>query len=427
MKKLEVPNLTFFLPLLIAACSGGGGGAPAGPIEDVIVGDDHFEIRGTQTVLDLSANDGVLPEGTVIEIVQSSENDSSVNLGATFPITGVPYLPDPRNYDWPWSSVLDGSGWETPHSDHFFYVLVSEGEVIGGPYEVTIDIEAFLYVDSREGDDGNDGSAEAPLKTLTTAVSKAERGSIIKVLPGDYDEANGEVFPIVIDKSISLIGDLLNSGRGESHQCACATTVRGAGEYYILEEDIVIEATFVLRGDSSEGAVIAGVILSGDLDDDQDTYEDVTLVYMTGRGHEIANSFLSSAGVGIRCGYADSNRVSVCEVRHCMVGVYGHDSFGENLVRQSYLSANMYGVYLERANDLNLGTEQDYGENWLNGNRVGLVFENLPASPQDACGNTWNEFPLRVLDPLHPNGVEEHYDVLISHADMVDVRGGEGR
>ena len=91
------------------------------------------------------------------------------------------------------------------------------------------------------------------------------------------------------------------------------------------------------------------------------------------------------------------------------------------------INGNMYGVYLEQANDLNLGTEQDFGENWLGVNRVGLIFENLPASPQDACGNIWNEFPLRVLDPLHPNGVEEHYDVIVPHADMVDVRGGEAQ
>jgi len=426
MKKLEISNLTIFLSLLIAACSGGGGGAPAGPVEDVIVGDDHFEIRATQTVLDLSVNDGALPEGAVIEIVQSSIYDSSVSHGATFPITGVPYLPGPRGVDWPWSSVLDGPGGETPHSDHFFYVLVSEGEVIGGPYEVTIDVEAFLYVDSRGGDDGNDGSAEAPLKTITTAVSMAERGSIIKVLPGDYDEANGEVFPIVIDKPLSLIGDMSTSGGGSSFQCDCATTVRGAGEYYIPEEDVVIEATFVLRDDSGKGAVIAGLFLSGDLDGDDETQEGVTLVYMTGRGHEVASSLLFSGTVGVRCGYADSCKVTYCEVRYCLVGVYGHDSLGGNPVRMSSITRNMYGVYLELPNDLNLGTELDSGENWFGMNRIGLIFEDMPASPQDAYGNSWNEFPLRVLDPVNPN-VEEHYDVLASHVDMVDARGGDAQ
>ena len=53
-----------------------------------------------------------------------------------------------------------------------------------------------LYV-SPEGDNGNDGSLESPMKSITAAAALLSAGEEVRVLPGTYSVANtGEVFPI---------------------------------------------------------------------------------------------------------------------------------------------------------------------------------------------------------------------------------------
>ena len=53
-----------------------------------------------------------------------------------------------------------------------------------------------LYV-SPAGDDGNDGSLETPMKSITAAVVLLGAGEEVRVLPGTYSVGDtGEVFPI---------------------------------------------------------------------------------------------------------------------------------------------------------------------------------------------------------------------------------------
>ena len=58
------------------------------------------------------------------------------------------------------------------------------------------------------GSDGNNGSAGAPLRSLTAAVTAPTPGmaKIIRVAPGTYDAANGEIFPLSLAPGIEIFG-----------------------------------------------------------------------------------------------------------------------------------------------------------------------------------------------------------------------------
>ncbi|MFZ1946296.1 MAG: choice-of-anchor D domain-containing protein [bacterium] len=80
------------------------------------------------------------------------------------------------------------------------------------------------YVHASSGADINPGTVRAPFKTVTHAVTAAGPGKTICVLPGIYDAALGETFPIRLQQGQSLLGDVANKGVGPD-----PTTIYGAG------------------------------------------------------------------------------------------------------------------------------------------------------------------------------------------------------
>ncbi len=54
------------------------------------------------------------------------------------------------------------------------------------------------YVDAVNGSNSNDGTSTAePFKTITKALSYSNAGGTVMIMPGVYDVANGETFPLV--------------------------------------------------------------------------------------------------------------------------------------------------------------------------------------------------------------------------------------
>jgi len=63
------------------------------------------------------------------------------------------------------------------------------------------------YVNVSSGNDGNDCSTSgSACKTLTAAISKASAGDTIVLSTGTYSATSGEVFPITIDKDLTIRG-----------------------------------------------------------------------------------------------------------------------------------------------------------------------------------------------------------------------------
>jgi uncharacterized repeat protein (TIGR01451 family) len=64
-----------------------------------------------------------------------------------------------------------------------------------------------VYVDAVNGNNvtGN-GSATSPWRTITKALTHVAPGDTIRVLPGTYDAAIGEMFPLALRSGLTLIG-----------------------------------------------------------------------------------------------------------------------------------------------------------------------------------------------------------------------------
>ncbi len=75
-------------------------------------------------------------------------------------------------------------------------------------------IDADLYVDALTGDDSNDGSYGAPMRTITAALAAAGSGDVVAVFPGQYDQPHGETFPLEIGEDVIVVGDPSHRGMG---------------------------------------------------------------------------------------------------------------------------------------------------------------------------------------------------------------------
>ncbi len=69
-----------------------------------------------------------------------------------------------------------------------------------------------LYVNPSNGRDSNPGSAQAPFKTLATALKKAAMGMTIALAPGTYSPASGEQFPLIVPTGVTVKGDEASKG-----------------------------------------------------------------------------------------------------------------------------------------------------------------------------------------------------------------------
>ncbi len=80
-----------------------------------------------------------------------------------------------------------------------------------------------LYVNPATGSDSAAGSQSAPLKTLTKALNQAQSGTQIQVAAGNYNAANGEVFPLQVPSGVKVVGNEQNKGTG--------ILIEGSGQY----------------------------------------------------------------------------------------------------------------------------------------------------------------------------------------------------
>ena len=139
------------------------------------------------------------------------------------------------------------------------------------------------WVDASAGSDANLGTRTAPFRTITHAVSTAGTGKTIKVMPGTYDTALGETFPIQLLSNQILVGDEANKGSGST-----PTRIDGHGSLGIDS----FSATLV----GAEGAQISGLELG------KTTYQfALYALWVDGVTMQIHdNTFITSSYGGIR-------------------------------------------------------------------------------------------------------------------------------
>jgi parallel beta-helix repeat protein len=105
------------------------------------------------------------------------------------------------------------------------------------------------YVHASSGSDANPGTIQEPFKTITHAVAAAGPNKTVCVMPGTYNAALGESFPIYLQQGQSLVGDVPNKGAG-----VVRTLVSGSGYAGHLPWADVLAAVVV-----AEGSYVAGL------------------------------------------------------------------------------------------------------------------------------------------------------------------------
>lgn len=106
------------------------------------------------------------------------------------------------------------------------------------PVPPTIVPLSSIYVNAKTGNDSTgNGMQSSPYKTLTKAVtvlasskSLSSSGVTIYLSNGTYDAANGEIFPIVVPKSVTVSGS--NYGSGPKN----GTYIDGSGQDRTFEQ-----------------------------------------------------------------------------------------------------------------------------------------------------------------------------------------------
>ena len=81
-----------------------------------------------------------------------------------------------------------------------------------------------LYVNPATGsDNAGAGSQSAPFKTISKALKQAQSGTNIQLATGNYNAANGEVFPLAVPSGVTVVGNESNKGNG--------ILIEGSGQY----------------------------------------------------------------------------------------------------------------------------------------------------------------------------------------------------
>ena len=82
----------------------------------------------------------------------------------------------------------------------------------------------LIYVNPTIGSDGNSGSQQAPLKTITQALKQSASGAKIQLVPDNYNASTGEIFPLVIPFGVTIIGNEQDKGTG--------ILINGSGKHF---------------------------------------------------------------------------------------------------------------------------------------------------------------------------------------------------
>jgi parallel beta-helix repeat protein len=107
-----------------------------------------------------------------------------------------------------------------------------------------------VYVNPTAGSDSATGSQQAPLKTITQALKQVSSGSQIQLAEGYYNAASGEIFPLHVPVTVTIVGN-------ESHK-GSNVLIEGSGEYRsptLAKQNV----TFIL---SSNGAELRGITVT---------------------------------------------------------------------------------------------------------------------------------------------------------------------
>jgi parallel beta-helix repeat protein len=153
------------------------------------------------------------------------------------------------------------------------------------------------YVSAATGNDTNAGTLISPFKTITAALRRAATGTAVQVMPGTYDAANGEIFPIVVPNGVSLIGN--ETVKGDPWG-ACQVLVMGAGMFAGL-------SNWAAAIEPTNGSTVAGLTIESGM---------MSLVTVSGlalrdTGVTVRNNTIRNSEIGIVLWYGSGGNTIV--------------------------------------------------------------------------------------------------------------------
>jgi hypothetical protein len=272
----------------------------------------------------------------------------------------------------------------------------------------------MVHVDASTGnDDTGTGSLADPLKSITAGLGIAESGMTVLAAAGLYDAANGEVFPLEVPDSVSLVGEDWENTviRGHSETAIYHHTVWIPGDEsslrkFTIEEGEVIEEHWdlVVYVDGATGALLDSIRVL-----DRSDFGVFRVWYATET--RIENCYLGTddgytMGHGIEFNTDEGNTV----IKNCTaMGFYmgiALNNTANPLIEGCTIEENAKGVYLccpslpdHNPNpDLGGGARNSSGGNIIRDN-TSCGVENGSSYAVYAKFNTWtNDPPIEGID-----------------------------
>ncbi len=272
---------------------------------------------------------------------------------------------------------------------------------------------AVIYVDPVNGTPNGTGSAQAPYKTISTALDRAQPGAVIQLAPGIYSATTGEVFPLTIKSGVTLIGDestkgqtrvIVGSGnyvsptfarqnvtiRAESGSTIAGVTIanpssRGTGLWIESANPTVKNNTFTINNRD-------GIFLTGNANP---TVESNVFTQNSGNGISVArtasgqirNNLFLDTGFGLAVGGSSTPEISNNQLYQNRAGLFISDSARPTLRGNFIENSKQDGVVITASALPDLGTAENPGNNLIRNNTRYDVYNSTRSNVVTAVGN----------------------------------------
>ncbi|HYO56489.1 DUF1565 domain-containing protein [Archangium sp.] len=243
-----------------------------------------------------------------------------------------------------------------------------------------------FYVDATTGNDGTNtpGTSAQPFRSITHALTKASSGQTIKLLPGTYSAATtGEIFPLIVQPGVCLMGDVANKGGGST-----PTRVEGLGKvtYPSGEEYNVAIGT-------KSDAIVAGLTISNKgagvgiqpMGDGAIIYGNTIMGETTSIGY---------SGIFLRASFT-KHKILLNRITNQEDGITASNYSLAGLAESNIITGNLHGVLFltpDEALDLGGGSLMSSGKNQIYCNSRMDVWTNYD-STRNLANNQWDHVP----------------------------------
>ena len=300
--------------------------------------------------------------------------------------------------------------------------------------------DKIIYVNPETGSDnpGSGVSAATPTKTITNALTQAQPGTVIQLVPGEYTEESGEVFPLAIKQGVTLRGD--EQTKGEN------IVITGGGNYVSptfarqsvtvrAEKDSTISGV-TITNPNTRGTALWIESTNPTVTNNTFTNSNRDGIFVTGTatpkietnvfiknggngisvarsaGGEIRNNLFQETGFGLAIGGTSSPLVTDNQIKQNKSGIYISES-ARPILRNNVIEKNGQDGIVATVNaQPDLGTAESSGQNSIRGNKRYDVYNATRGNTLVAVGND-----------IDPKKISGKVDFVAAQIALRDIKG----